>query len=236
MSDKVPKPILAVREKMAKLGLPITAENMQLHLSSGDINKAAGALRTALKNTSPDKAAAYRGLKRADQREWLATFAIDASVSRCVASESSSRSTVHTVNTKIAWLTISQLASDVVFASQEDAEIYADAAAPEDRRPCKYKSLAAKGREEFRIELDDEQFKKLFKSETKLEARADTPCFQLWEPPRSHAFWEPPGERGRSGRWCRRGAVGNQGVERCLLDVRGLAHHVLDNVRVEKRV
>ena len=35
-------------------------------------------------------------------------------------------------------------------------------------------------------------YHRLLESETKLEARADTPCFQLWEPPRSHAFWEPP--------------------------------------------
>ena len=173
MSDKIPKPILAVREKLAKLGLPITAENMQLHISSGDINKAAGALRTALKNTNPDNAGSYKTLDRAEQRHWPATFAIDANASRCLASESTSRATKHEQRTRVCWLSKAQLASDAVLASAEDAELFAQGAAPEDRRPSKFKALAEKGREEFRIELDDEQFAKVFKEETKVDAKSE---------------------------------------------------------------
>ena len=61
---KVPKPIQAVREKLRKLGLEITVENLKAHLSPKEMNAAQNCLRSNLRNTDSSKAERYAEMNR----------------------------------------------------------------------------------------------------------------------------------------------------------------------------
>ena len=55
-SSKLPTPVVQAREKMQKLGLDITKENIEKHIDPTEINKWMSSLRTTLKKTGNERA------------------------------------------------------------------------------------------------------------------------------------------------------------------------------------
>ena len=47
-SSKIPVPVKNAREKLAKLGLDVTMENIEKHFDAKEVNALFGSLRTAL--------------------------------------------------------------------------------------------------------------------------------------------------------------------------------------------
>jgi hypothetical protein len=167
----VPPAILAVRQKLEKLGLVVSCENMKQHLSAKEMNAASGAFRYALQS---DKtlAAKYSQMKRLEQKEWLCAFAIDSSVAKLSCSQITMKEKKQMLKERVVWLTQNQMASATWFASEEHAKIIADSPSTPSQLSTQ-PALREANIKEYRVEVTEEMWQRNNKETVQVKADSD---------------------------------------------------------------
>ena len=158
---KIPKPILAARAKIQALGLELTAENIKAALTKEELNKAAGAFRTTMKNHQ-DAQAQYKGASTDVAKfGFLAKFIINPNIAQCFGQNTFTRSSVDGEEGKRVWLSINQMKGPMYYNDESDAIAIAENCESRgDSRPHEDPTLAALGKKQFLVTLSHEMWKR----------------------------------------------------------------------------
>jgi hypothetical protein len=168
LSKEVPAPIVAARAKLEELGLDITKENLEKHVSPADINKMMGSLRTALGRPGNEKQK-NNFANAVDKRACLAAYMLDPHVSSCSMLNTHSKEVVSGTQTRKMWLTIAQMSSPTMYNSLDDAKLIAQDCPERDHEKP---SMAAAGKKQYEVEVSEEVYNNLNKDKTELSSSA----------------------------------------------------------------
>ena len=175
VEGKVPKAIMAVREKLQNLGLDITVDNLKAHLTAKGMNLAQGCLRSSLKH-DPSKAEQYGEMNRKDQKDWLVAFALDPDISKLSCTHITTKELVRRESGRIVWLTEEPMASDTWFASSQHAKIIVDSPLTKSQLII-VPALKEADVKAYKVEVAEEMWQKNTNSAVELKARADITAY-----------------------------------------------------------
>lgn len=169
-SSKIPVPVKNAREKLEKLGLDVTMENIEKHLDAKEVNALFGSLRTALQKPGCNVAKdIFINADKGEKKSMLAQYILDPELSTLGMTNAHMKETLDVISRRRMWLTINQMAGPLMFNSLEDAELIAkDLQSRDHEKP----SMAAAGKMQYLNEVSEEVYKELHKDVVELTAKA----------------------------------------------------------------